>query len=30
VLHVVSYMTTIGVLEAHRETDGWYYRLSAA
>ena len=30
VLHVVSYMTTMGVLEAHRESDGWYYRLAAA
>lgn len=29
VLHVVSYMTSLGVLEAHRETDGWYYHLTA-
>lgn len=30
VLHVVSYMTSLGLLEAHRESDGWYYRLAAA
>ena len=29
VLHVVSYMTSLGLLEARREHDGWYYRLLA-
>ncbi|MNT75844.1 hypothetical protein D3C72_2147770 [compost metagenome] len=29
VLHVVSYMTSLGLLAAHREADGWYYQLVA-
>lgn len=29
VLHVVSYMTSLGLLESSREPDGWYYRLTA-
>ena len=29
VLHVLSYMTSLGLMEAHREPDGWYYRLTS-